>query len=65
MRTPNYGVGVRNRVDAIKKLMAQKYKCPRCKKTAMKRLYAGVWKCKRCGLEIADSAYSLTIKTIQ
>ena len=64
MRVARYGVGVRKRVDAIYKLRSQKYLCPRCKKPAIKRLYSGVWKCKRCGLEIADNAYSMSIKTI-
>ncbi|MCL4400377.1 MAG: hypothetical protein M1348_00050 [Candidatus Parvarchaeota archaeon] len=64
MRTARYGVGVRNRLDDIRKMRTQKYKCPRCKKTAMKRLYSGVWRCKRCDLEIADNAYSLSIKAL-
>ncbi len=64
MRTTKYGVSVRKGVDAITKLRAGKYKCPRCKKTAMKRVASGIWKCKRCELEIADNAYNLTVKSI-
>lgn len=64
MRTARYGVGVRKRLKKIEQMRAQKYKCPQCRKLAMKRLYSGVWVCKRCGLEIADNAYSMTVKSI-
>lgn len=64
MRTARYGVGVRKRLDSVKRLRSRKYKCPQCRKLSMKRLYGGVWKCKRCGLEIADGAYSMTVKSL-
>ncbi len=65
MRTPRYGVGVRKRLDEVHKQRSQKYQCPRCKKLTMKRVYSGVWKCNKCGLEVADNAYSMSIKTIR
>lgn len=65
MRTSKYGVGVRKRVDSIKTLRAKKYQCPRCKKMSMNRLYGGVWRCKRCGIEVADSAYTMSVKAFQ
>jgi large subunit ribosomal protein L37Ae len=64
MRTAKYGVGVRKRIDAVTKLRAQKYKCPRCRKPAMMRVASGIWRCKRCGLEMADGAYSISTKEI-
>ncbi len=65
MRTAKYGVSVRNRVDAIKKLRAVKYTCPRCKRKSIKRLASGIWECKKCGLKIADNAYSLSTNSLR
>ncbi len=65
MRTPRYGVTIRNKVDAIKLLTSKKYKCPRCKKLAVRRVSSGIWRCNNCGFEAAGDAYSFSMKEVK
>lgn len=65
MRTPRYGVTIRNKVDSIKALTSKRYKCPRCKKFTVKRVSSGIWKCSNCGFEVASDAYTFSIKEVK
>ena len=54
------GRSVKIRLEAVKKQLKQKYKCPACGKAKVRRISTGVWQCKSCEYTFAGGAYSPT-----
>lgn len=53
-----YGVRIRKKVDAIKKMTVAKHACPFCGKQSVRRQGTGIWKCRSCNAEFAGGAYA-------
>ena len=60
-----YGRKVKERVDAIEKVLKGKHKCPYCSQLKVKRVSAGIWFCNKCKSKFTGRAYSLGKKIVE
>ncbi len=57
-----YGVRIRKRYDAVKRLRQESRKCPYCRHEAVIRKAAGIWYCKHCHTTFTGEAHGYSLK---